>query len=433
MKLLTFQTTALVLLLIVFPNKTWGCEQFANGDNYEERHIRMPTWDHGITFQSEEPSNSQDFDVMSFGATGDGVTDDTQAFTDAWAAACKVDHAHLIVPRNRSFLVGPTTFSGPCSRLSMRVEGTIVAPPSPNYWRGFSTDTWLVFSLLDSFTLEGDGIIDGQGQEWWAQSCKVNKSNPCHAAPTAVTISTSNNTRVRDLTFTNSQQMHLIFDECIKVHASDLLVTAPEKSPNTDGIHVHASSDVLITDCIIGTGDDCISIQTDTFDTRIKNVICGPGHGISIGSLGKGGSFSNVSHLIVDGAILNGTTNGLRIKSWQGGQGAANDIQFQNVRMINVSNPIIIDQYYCDSRVPCQNQTSAVEVSEITYKNIIGTSSTATAIKFACSDTVACHDILLQNVNLVMHKTLHPATSFCENAKGSTRGFINPISCLAEI
>lgn len=40
----------------------------------------------------------------------------------------------------------------------------------------------------------------------------------------------------------------------------------------------------------------------------------------------------------------------------QGGSGLACDIKFQNVLMENVSNPIIIDQYYCDSDRPCANQ-----------------------------------------------------------------------------
>ncbi|KAJ7558224.1 hypothetical protein O6H91_04G029300 [Diphasiastrum complanatum] len=366
----------------------------------------MTSWQRRLTSQSKRLATNRDFDVMSYGAAGDGVTDDTQAFTDAWAAACAVDYGKLILPSNRSFLIGPKTFSGPCAtNLSLKVKGTIVAP-SPSSWSGLSAQTWLVFTRLNGFTIEGNGIIDGQGQIWWAQSCKVNRSK-------AVTISQSNNTRVKGLTFMNSPKMHLAFEKCTKVHASDLLVTAPGNSPNTDG-------------------DDCISIQTGSFNTSIKNLKCGPGHGISIGSLGQGGSFSNVSDLVVNGATLNRTTNGVRIKSWQGGKGAVSNIRFENVLMIDVANPILIDQYYCDSTTPCHNQTSAVEASGIKYENITGTSSTARAVNFACSDTVPCHDLFLENVNLTLYKSDTPASSFCSNAKGRTQGVINPKSCLAE-
>ncbi|KAJ7558225.1 hypothetical protein O6H91_04G029400 [Diphasiastrum complanatum] len=430
MSLLRCQIIALQLLVVVslnVPQKlNLDIEQLKTGKYYEEPWIVMPSWKHQIISQSEGSYVIRNFDLMSIGATGDGVTDDTQAFTDAWAAACSVDHAKLIVPSNRRFLVGPISFSGPCAtNLSLNVEGIIIAPQSLSYWSGLNAHRWLEFRLLDGFTLEGNGTIDGQGQEWWAQSCKVNRSN-------AVTISNSNNSRIRNLTFKNSQNVHLAFVACTNVHASDLLVTAPETSPNTDGINIRGSSDVLINDCTIRTGDDCISIVTDTFHTMIRNLKCGPGHGISIGSLGKDGSFANVSDIVVDGATLNRSTNGVRIKTWQGGQGAANNISFQNMQMIDVANPIIIDQYYCNSTRRCQNQTSAVEVSGINYKNITGTSSTTIAVKFACSKTVPCHDIVLENVNLTLYKSHKPAFSFCWDAKGSTRGVINPKSCLAK-
>lgn len=41
-------------------------------------------------------------------------------------------------------------------------------------------------------------------------------------------------------------------------------------------------------------------------------------HGdLSIGSLGSGNSKAYVSEITVTGAILSGTTNGVRIKTWQ--------------------------------------------------------------------------------------------------------------------
>ncbi|MBA0684239.1 hypothetical protein Goari_025834 [Gossypium aridum] len=47
------------------------------------------------------------------------------------------------------------------------------------------------------------------------------------------------------------------------------------------------------------------------------DITCGPGHGISIGSLGSKSSKAYVSGVTVDGAKLSGTTNGVRIKTWQ--------------------------------------------------------------------------------------------------------------------
>lgn len=40
-------------------------------------------------------------------------------------------------------------------------------------------------------------------------------------------------------------------------------------------------------------------------------------HAYSIGSLGADNSENNVSNVLVDRARLSGTTNGVRIKTWQ--------------------------------------------------------------------------------------------------------------------
>lgn len=54
------------------------------------------------------------FSVLSFGAMGDGVTDDTRAFKSAWDTACQSESATLLVPDSYSFMVQSTIFTGPC-------------------------------------------------------------------------------------------------------------------------------------------------------------------------------------------------------------------------------------------------------------------------------------------------------------------------------
>lgn len=54
------------------------------------------------------------FDVIAFGAVGDGVTDDTQAFKMAWETACQTESATLLVPHGHSFMIQSTIFTGPC-------------------------------------------------------------------------------------------------------------------------------------------------------------------------------------------------------------------------------------------------------------------------------------------------------------------------------
>lgn len=65
-----------------------------------------------------EPATSSEsaavFNVLSYGAVGDGFIDDTQAFKMAWDAACQIESAIFLVPRHYSFMIQSTIFAGPC-------------------------------------------------------------------------------------------------------------------------------------------------------------------------------------------------------------------------------------------------------------------------------------------------------------------------------
>ncbi|BAT00566.1 Os07g0207800, partial [Oryza sativa Japonica Group] len=177
----------------------------------------------------------------------------------------------------------------------------------------------------------------------------------------ALTFYSCKNLKVEYLKVVNSQQIQISVEDCTDVMVSRLSITAPETAPNTDGIHITRSRDVEVTDCMIKTGDDCMSIEDGTENLHVKNMVCGPGHGISIGSLGDHNSEAHVNNVTVDNVRLYGTANGARIKTWQGGKGSAKNIVFQNMVMDNVWNPIIIDQNYCDSSTPCKQQVYKVK------------------------------------------------------------------------
>lgn len=70
----------------------------------------------------------------------------------------------------------------------------------------------------------------------------------------ALTIESSTAVIVRGLTIQNSQQMNFVISRCDSVRISQVLVSAPGDSPNTDGIHITASTNVVLQDSKIGTG-----------------------------------------------------------------------------------------------------------------------------------------------------------------------------------
>ncbi|CAI0386303.1 unnamed protein product, partial [Linum tenue] len=253
-----------------------------------------------------------------------------------------------------------------------QIDGTIVAPDEPANWDPKLARLWLDFSKLNGVIFLGNGVIDGSGSKWW------------------VTIDSSTGVKVTGITIKNSQQMNFVITRCNSVRISNVLVSSPGDSPNTDGIHITESTNVVLQDSKIGTGDDCVSIVNGSSNIKMKRLYCGPGHGISIGSLGKDNSTDIVTKVVLDTALLRETTNGLRIKTWQ---------------------------------------TAAVEISQIMYRNISGTSKSPKAMKFACSDTVPCSNIVLSNVNLEGKDGT--VETYCNSAQGFGYGVVHPsIDCL---
>lgn len=158
-----------------------------------------------------------------------------------------------------------------------------------------------------------------------------------------------NNTIIRDVTTKDSKNFHV---NCISSHNvtfQRFTISAPGDSPNTDGIHIARSSMIKVVDSIIETGDDCISIGDEMCDLQIRNVTCGPGHGVSIGSMGRNEAEKDVTGITVQNCTFKSTQNGVRIKTWPSAPATLkiSNITFEDLIMDNVSNPIIIDQEYC--------------------------------------------------------------------------------------
>ncbi|KAI9071396.1 hypothetical protein K1719_037026 [Acacia pycnantha] len=381
------------------------------------------------------------YNVRSFGAVGDGVSDDTQAFKLAWDTACQAEGSGtLLVPDGYIFMIQSTIFTGPCkTAITFQIDGTIMAPDGPDSWPSYSSKRqWLVFYRINGLSMQGAGVIDGRGEKWWDLPCKPHHHNgnsnhgPCDS-PVAIRFFMSSNLTVQGVKVTNSPQFHFRFDGCQDVHVENLVIKSPALSPNTDGIHIEKTNNVQIYNSLISNGDDCVSIGAGCYNVDIKNITCGPSHGISIGSLGNRNSRACVSNIRVTESVIKHSDNGVRIKTWQGGAGAVSNVTFSNIYMDTVRNPIIIDQYYCLSK-DCVNQSSSVFVSNVSYLNIKGTYDVRSPpMRFACSDSLPCTNLTLSEVELLPAQGQIVANPFCWNAYGIMQTLtIPPVLCLLE-
>ncbi|KAJ4960975.1 hypothetical protein NE237_020885 [Protea cynaroides] len=257
--------------------------------------------------QPQYDNHTNVFSLLDYGAVGDGFTDDTQAFQEAWNGVCSssVPSPVLHVHPDKTFLLHPLVLQGPCksNNISVEIQGTIVAPSDISEWKcdsdegTYNCPSWLTFENVNDLYIiggEGKSTIDGRGQKWWDLSC--HKAG-CGQLPMMLIVRNSNNVHINHLNIVNSPVMHLIIFSSKWVYIHNINIEAPKRSPNTDGLHISHSQNVFVYDSHIGTGDDCVSIEDQSSNINIDSISCGPGHGISIGGLGGGGNTATVEYI----------------------------------------------------------------------------------------------------------------------------------------
>ncbi|KAL3652471.1 hypothetical protein CASFOL_002152 [Castilleja foliolosa] len=366
------------------------------------------------------------FDVTNYGAIADERTDNSQAFLRAWNDACAYHgKSAVLVPRG-TYMVGSVSFAGPCNGpIAFVIVGALRAPTEPGE---FFTDKWIGFRYVDQLTLSGGGYLDGQGQVAWPYN-DCQKNHGCKPLPASLKLDFVTNSKIQRLRSINSKNTHIHLFACSNLNISQIRITAPANSPNTDGIKIGSSDKIYISDSIISTGDDCVAMIAGSKNIDISRVACGPGHGISIGSLGKSHEKEYVMGIRVRNSSFIGTDNGVRIKTWAPSLASlASDIIFEDIYMSNVRNPIVIDQQYCPYSSCLRGASSAVQVQNVMFKNIWGTSQTEVAVDIKCSRARPCRNVKLVDINLSYMRG--KSTASCSNVLGASYGRQYPGGCL---
>ncbi|KAH0894776.1 LOW QUALITY PROTEIN: hypothetical protein HID58_057205, partial [Brassica napus] len=333
-------------------------------------------------------SDSEFISVRDFlSDSGNTNADQSQAIQDAWKALCAGKSKSLVIHANEDYTLLPQVFQGPCvaSNPHIQIDGKIEAPKLVKDWGSNKTENWLSFDKA-SLSLDLVSLI-----------------------PMG---------KVGDLLLSSTPD----HSNCIQATLSNLHLIAPANSPNTDGIDISLSQKINIFSSAIQTGDDCIAINTGSSDINITSVDCGPGHGISIGSLGEGGATETVENVHVQHCTFTGAENAARIKTWPGGGGYARNIWYEDITLINTKFPIIIDQQYDDDSY-IYAKGSAVKVSDVTFRYFRGTCAQPIAINLDC-DKIGCGNIVLEHINITSSSPQTSPSAICRFAD-VTSSFVN--------
>jgi polygalacturonase len=202
----------------------------------------------------------------------------------------------------------------------------------------------------------GDGVVDGQGgvplvidgkpsaQSWW-DLADAARSAGRQQAPRLIDTDLSDDFTLYRITLKNSPSTTVAFHRGDGFTVWGIRIDAPKSARNTDGIDPSQSKNITVTQSFIRTGEDHIAIKAGdgpTLNITLSHNHFYWGHGLTIGNETNGG----ISGVRVDDLSLDGSDNGLRIKSDATHGGLVDDVIYHDVCIRDSKYPIVFDSTY---------------------------------------------------------------------------------------
>ncbi|TFK42266.1 pectin lyase-like protein [Crucibulum laeve] len=262
------------------------------------------------------------------------------------------------------------------NNVEIRIEGNITYPtdiPTIQAIVGSSSfsGAWFAFTGGNNVTLRGStdpkwGWVDGHGQAWWDAQQQINR-------PHGWAFSKISNGVIRDMKLWKPVAWNFATSGSSNIHAFNNKIIAVSAT-DVRGFSA-GGSNMLFENNHVVNGDDCLTVGNGAKNIHFRNSYCEGGHGLSIGSLGKGGQVSDVQNVLIENVFMNNTLYAARFKSWTGGNGLARNITWKNIDFLDVPFPIYVTQNYWDQGIgprPNSTSTNNTHIQDFIFQNFAG-------------------------------------------------------------
>lgn len=348
------------------------------------------------------------YNVIDYGAVGDGSTKNTLSINKAIAECSANGGGHVLIPPG-VWITGSIELQ---SNVDLHLQkGALVVfsadhkdfPLIKTGGNSYDVMNPLYGIDLENIAITGEGIFDGNGQTWrpvkkskmtsqqwkdllasggvvsekgdmwWPNSEAMNAEKYLSQKkkseltkedfenvrdflrPYMFYLNKCKNIFLEDFTLQNSPKFAMNLRGCENIIVRKVKVMNEWWTQNGDGLDFSACKNVLIYGCTVNAGDDAICMKSSgnpDKGPKMENIVIADcvvyaGHGgFVIGSNTDGG----IKNISVRNCSFIGTDTGLRFKSGIGRGGLVENIFIENVFMKDIKDEaIIFDMFYSDA------------------------------------------------------------------------------------
>lgn len=288
------------------------------------------------------------YDVRRFGAVGDGRTLDTASLQQAIDACHQQGGGTVVVPAG-GYLTG-TLYLKSHVTLHLSAGATVIGSPRREDYNAddvfpenpvFATENVSGAHLLIAYRQEqvaitGEGTIDGNSvaffeplppEEVTRSYRRKSRNFPIRdwRPGQMVFFCQCSNVAVRDVCLRNAPYWTLLLLGCRNAQIRGLRITNPPQTANGDGVDLDCCRDVTVSDCLIQTGDDCITLRGNDAALGEQRQAC--------------------ENVVVTNCVLSTPCNALRLGV---GDGLVRDCRFSNIIVKESRTGISIVSAYSD-------------------------------------------------------------------------------------
>lgn len=349
--------------------------------------------------------------VRDFGAVGDGVTMDTAAIQKA------IDAGGMVNFPPGSYLTG-TLYLKSYGGLHLEQGAKIVASSNPadynaddfcvqnrpRYHEEASGAHLIVGVEVSHVTISGDGIIDGSRKAFQhtplpSGKYEVDKWRPAQM----IYFVESDHINIRNVELNNAPYWTCFIHGCEDVTIYGVKIFTEWRTRNGDGIDIDCSCRVTVSDCIIDTGDDCITLRADLQqlknqdrpceDVVVTNCIlktCCNAIRVGVGS-------GIIRKAVLGNLVIRETRTGICVVSKYGAYAGVNihDVKFHDIIM-ECKRPFLIQ-----SSIKGPLDAEEQHLSDLEFTNISGSADRGSLIQGNPGYPVK--RINFNNLNFVYH------------------------------